>query len=145
MPNCFVCQSAAERSTLFAGRVVPACEACVTRAVAQAPAECPTCGRSSKRTHLGRPKRPEAERFAIHDQRVLDAVTPDASWRTIVRVSKLSVSDAMRARERLIAAGRLELRCDATGARGARYDVHGRKLPGVAYQPTTALLPPVKP
>lgn len=147
MPTCFVCQATTPSSTTINGRPVPFCEACLARAIAEAPPACPTCGR--RNAVKGHKRRTEAERFADHDQRVLAAVDPDRSWREILRVSKLGTSDAMRARERLMADGRLTLRCDASGRLGARYDENHRKLPGLGFQVTApsapaALLPPLK-
>ena len=141
MPPCFVCQLTTSSSTTINGRPVAFCDACLERVIAQAPASCPTCGR--RNAVKGNKRRSETERIADHDQRVLDAVDPDRSWREIVRVSKLSTTDAMRARERLMSDGRLALRCDASGARGARYDAHRRKLPGDSYE-VRAILPPLK-
>lgn len=71
------------------------------------PAECcPTCGQKPRRAP-GRKPRTETERNAAHDERVLSAVTPDLTWGRIVRLSRLNTTDATRARERLLADGRI--------------------------------------
>lgn len=120
---CFICQSAqAAHIAQFNGRPISACAACLAR-VAES---CPTCGHTPRKGRAD--TRPPEERNARHDAKILAAVTDDLSWRDIVRASGLRTADAMRARERLLAAGRLELRCAASGYLGARYNVVAPKV-----------------
>lgn len=112
---------------------------------------CPHCGQRPRKTRSD--ALAPAERNAQHDERVLSAATPERSWRDIARASGLRVPDAMRARERLIASGRLIEHKAAKGSVGACYrvDEYRRKLPGNSYKVPSApsapvaLLPPLKP
>lgn len=122
MPQCFICQSPTDRVVTFSTMLVPACNACVQRATAHTCPACPTCNRRTRSAGgLGRPRRSEPERNAFHEQRVIDVLDPGAPWREIVRLTRLSTSDAQRARDRLLASGRIVLYQSAEGRVGARY------------------------
>lgn len=145
MPPCVICQATTAHESSINRHTVAICESCLTRVTAGSRSACPTCGARTRKTRSDAIA--PTERDAKHDERVLSAVTPERSWRDIARASGLRVPDAMRARERLIASGRLIEHKSARGSVGACYrvDEHGRKLPGNAYSVPATLLPPLKP